>query len=200
MNKIITINRQFGSGGREVGKRLADVLAFAYYDHELLEKIAEKTGASTEFISSFDEKFTRSYGYTFGRTFGTVSHSTGDKIQLEYARIFKEIAENHSAVIVGRCANHILAKENPLKIFIYSSDMNFRVERSFEKVPSDRDSKTEKQMAKEILSVDKRRAKYHEFYTGQTWGNMGNYNLCIDTSDIGIKGAVEVIVKALEER
>ncbi len=193
MNKIITINRQFGSGGREVGKRLADELSIAYYDKELLEKMATESGLSAEYIAMYDEKSTRNFGYTFGRTFSGYQQSPSDIVQLNYTKVIRQVGEKGNAVIIGRCANQILQDQSPFKIFIYSSDMDFRVNRCFEKVPSDRETKSEKQMAKEILKIDKQRAKYHEFYTGQTWMDMSNYNLCIDTSMIGIRGAIDLI-------
>ena len=200
MNTIITINRQFGSGGREVGKRLADALQCAYYDKELLGAIAKEVGFTTGYIDEFDEKTTRNYGYTFGRSFITYQQSPADTIQIAYTNVIKEVAEKGNCVIMGRCANHILQNKNPLKVFIYASDMNFRVERCFDKVPEDRVNKTEKQMTKEILTVDKQRAKYHEYYTGETWSNISNYNLCIDTSKVGITKAVELILVALHNQ
>lgn len=194
MNSIVTINRQFGSGGREVAKRLADKLNFGYYDKQLLDMISDKTGIDRQFAEDYDEKFTRSYAYTFGRSFTTYTQSPNEAIQIAYTNIIKQVASTHDAVIVGRCANYILEQSNVLRVFIYSSSMHHRVERCFDKVPEDRANKTPKQMAKQILATDKQRAKYHEFYTGQNWSNMNNYNLCIDTSVVGIDGAVDIIV------
>ncbi len=199
MNKIITINRQFSSGGREVAKRLADALSFAYYDRELLDIITKQVGLPAEFVEHHDEVYTRSYAYTFGRTFTSYIQSPSETIQLAYNDIFQQVAQTHDAVIVGRCANYILEQYQPLKVFIYSSSMAHRVQRCFDKVPEDRASKTDKQMSKQIINTDKQRAKYHEFYTGQTWSNVNNYSLCIDTSKVGIKGAVDIIVKAVEQ-
>ncbi len=196
MNRIITINRTFGSGGREVGKRLADSLKTAYYDKELLAKIAKETGLAEVYIKHYDESATRTFQFTFGRSIPFYRQSPTEKIQIAVAKIMKEVAEKGDAVFIGRCSNYILRDSSPFKIFIYASDMNFRVSRCFDKVPLDKD-KGETNMIKEILTVDKKRAKYHELYTGQNCHDMENYNLCIDTSKFGIKGTVDIILKAL---
>ena len=200
MSNIITINRQFGSGGREVGKRLADALQCSYYDKELLEIIAKEVGYTTEYINQFDESATRTYAYTFGRSFVTYQQTPADTIQLAYTNVIKSMAQKNDCVIMGRCANHSLRDQNPLKVFIYASDIDFKIARCFDKVPADKEFNTQKQMAKDILKVDKQRAKYHEYYTGQTWSDMSNYNLCIDTSKIGINKAVELILNALNNK
>ncbi len=199
MKNIITINRSFGSGGREVGKRLSEALSCAYYDKELLEKIAKDSGFDTGFIDLYDEKVVNNYVYSFGRSFASYQQSPSDKVQIIYTKVIQKIGEKGNAVIIGRCASHILGEQNPFKVFIYSSDMNSKIKRCFEKVPSDKEEKSEQQMAKGIIKIDKQRAKYHEFYTGQTWMDMTNYNLCIDTSVVGVTGAVELIIKALNE-
>ncbi len=196
---IITINRQFGSGGREVGKRLADALKCAYYDEELLVEITRKTGLSIDYINLFDEKATRSFGYTFGRTLSSFSqHSPTDKLQLEFTKLIKQIGKNGNAVIVGRCADYILQDEQPFKVFVFASDMDFRVNRCFDKKKEDKKAKSKAQMTKEIKAVDKQREKYYEYYTALKWKDMSHYNLCVDSSRVSIMGAVDIILKAIE--
>lgn len=194
---IITISRQFGSGGREVGKRLADSLKCAYYDDELLQTIAEETGFAAEYIERNDEAATRSYSYTFSRTFANYQQSPTDKIQLAQAKLIKQAAAAGDGVFIGRCSDFILRDMDPFKVFIFSSEMEARIERCYSKVPDDRKTKNVKEMKKMILAVDKERARYHEYYTGEKWDNIRKYNLCIDTSKIGIKKTVELIVSAL---
>ncbi len=155
-------------------------------------------GVERSFVETYDEKFTRSYTYTFGRSFTTYTQSPSEAIQLAYTDIIREVADTHNAVIVGRCANYILEKSKPLSVFIYSSDMQCRIDRCFDKVPGDKETKTDKQIEKMILSTDKQRAKYHEFYTCQPWADISSYNLCIDTAMVGIDGAVEIIAQAVE--
>ena len=196
MNTVITVNRQFGSGGREVGKRLADALNIAYFDKEIISKIAEKTNLSPSFIEQYQEvSATHQYSFTFGRTFSMPVLTPNDTIQIEQTKIIKKLAEDQPCVIVGRCANDIL-RETAFRVFIYSSDMEKRIQRCYDKVPADKNKSTA-EMKKMILSIDKQRAKYNQYYTGEDWMNMSNYNLCIDTAKVDIKKAVSIIVMAL---
>lgn len=199
MKKVITISRSFSSGGREVAKRLADQLNFSYYDRELINAISEETGLSKEFVEKFSEgKFTRTYPIHIAESFMMPIQMPSDNLQIAQMNIIKRIANEGNCVIVGRRADYILREKNPLKVFIYSSDIDERIERCYKKVPSDRE-KSSKEMKKQILSIDKNRAKYYNFYTEQIWGDMQNYNLCIDTSKISVKKAVELIICAMNE-
>ncbi len=200
MGKVITIGRQFGSGGREVGKRLAEELSYNYYDKELIKKISEESGLDIDYVENQSEQHTnQTLPYLVGKSFMAYTQPIDTiNIELHIAQntVLKEIAEKENAVIIGRSADYILKEENPLKVFIYASDMDYRIERCYNKVPEDR-AKSKKEMQKEILKIDKKRASYYEFTTDQKWSNLGNYNLCIDTSKVGIKGAVEIIKAAL---
>ena len=200
MNKIITISRQFGSGGREVGKRLADALMCAYYDKEIIKEVAVKSGLSEEYVEKYSEStFTRNYPFTFARTVPTTYiQSPSDKLHLTQVNVIKDLSNKGDCVIVGRCADAILENQNPFKVFIYSSDMDVRIKRCYEKVPADKE-KTRKEMEKMIISVDKQRTKFYSHYEGKIWGNINNYNLCIDTSKVDIKKAVEIILLAIEK-
>ena len=197
MNKIITINRQLSRGGSEVGKRLADALNIAYYDKELIHAIAEKSGFSENFVAKFDEVTIKNYPFTFGQAFTTYDNSPMEQLLHVQSEILQQIAEKEDAVIIGRCADYIIKDADPFKVFIYSSDMNVRIKRCYEKVPQDVGVKSGHEMKNNILSVDKKRSNYYENYTDQKWMDMSNYNLCIDTSKVGVKGAVEIILKAL---
>ena len=197
MVKLITINRQFGSGGREVGKRLSDALQSAYYDNELLSAIAKETGLSANFVDNFDEVPARNYRFTHSCSFASYQQPLIEQLQIAQTKILNEVATRGSAVIIGRCADYVLREYKPFKVFIYSSDMDFRVTRCFDKVPEDIQIKTHKEMENEILSIDKKRAKYYEYNTGQKWLDMSNYNLCIDISKIGVKRAVEIILSEI---
>ncbi len=197
MSKIITISRQFGSGGREVAKRLADVLDYAYYDGEFIDAVAQKTGLCKEFVEKYSERnFTRNFPFTFSRTFSMAIQSPSEQVHLEQFKLLEEFAQSGNCVIVGRGADYLLRKHKPFKVFVYSSDMDFRIQRCFDKVPEDR-AKGENAMRKEILNVDKERAVYYDYITGQKWGEMTGYNLCVDTSAFGVKKAVELIVSAI---
>ncbi len=195
--RIITVSRQFGSGGREVGKRVADALSVAYYDKEILQAISKETGLDTTLIDKLDSNVSRGFGYTFSRSFTMYKQIPAGEVNLAKTYMLKKLASKSSAVFVGGCSDYVLREIKPLKVYIYSSDMQYRVNRCFDKVPEDRKTISEKEMASQILEIDKNRAKYYEGQTAQKWANNDNYNLCIDTSKVGIEGAVEIILKAI---
>ena len=193
MGKVITINRQFGSGGREVGKRLSQALSYFYYDKELVYKLSELSGLDPTYIENNCEKYnTASYPYMIGRSFMSYQQpivQMNIDLQIKQREMILDIAQKEDAVIIGRCADYILKNENVFKVYIYASNMDFRVKRCFDNAPEG-ENKTEEQMRKQILQIDKQRSKYYNQYTGQKWGDMQNYNLCIDTSKVCIKKAV----------
>lgn len=190
MKKIITISRQFSSGGREVAKRLSDKLGIMYYDNEIIEQIAEKTNLCPEYIKNMSEKFNiNEYSLTFSHAFANIPTPV-ELIQKTQNEIILELAKE-DCIIVGRCANHII-KEKTFKVFLYASDMEGRINRCYDKVPEDRDI-PRKKMEKQILSVDKQREKYHSFYGDKNWSSMSNYDICVNTSTLGIKNSVDVI-------
>ncbi len=200
MSNIITLGRQFGSGGREIGKRLADALGYTYYDKEIIGLIAEKSGLSEEFIASRDEeRIIANYSITMGRTFIAPMVNFSDNVFIEQTKILKEIAQKGNCIIVGRCADYILREQDPFKIFIMGSDMKKKIDRCYEKEPADKD-KSQKEIEKKINEIDKSRAKYYDYYTDRKWGALSNYNIALDSSRIPIKTAVEVIKMAYEKR
>ncbi len=201
MSSVITFNRQFSSGGREIAKRLADRLNFAYYDKELIAKISEETNLAPSFIEQYSEAATsRSFSFTFARTFSrpTPQLSPNDKIQIAQTKIIKDLSEAGDCIIVGRCANYTLF-DKAFKVLIYCSDMDARIKRCYQKVDADKD-KSEQEMRKQIVAIDKQRSKYHSYYTGQERLDVNNYNLCIDTAKIDLQKAVEIIEKAIEDK
>ncbi len=200
MRKIITISREFSSGGREVGKKLSEALNCAYYDKALVGKIAEESGLDARYIDSQSEQYTNTMvPYLVGNTFLSYNQPMAQlsiEVQQAQRNVLKNIAEKENAVIIGRCADYVLREYNPLKVFIYSSDMEKKVNRCYEKVPADK-SKAFKEMEKEIKKIDKKRSNYYQQNTDQKWSDMSNYNLCIDTAKVGIDGAVKIIVAAI---
>ncbi len=197
IDRIITVNRQFGSGGREVAKRLSDVLQCPYYDKELINYIAENSGVSADIISRLDESINKKYVYSFSRSFMTYSQLPLGKIKTAEIRILEELAAKTKGVYVGRCTNYILREHNPLKVFIYSSNMSFRVDRCIDKSPEILQLKSREEIAREILVIDNKRKSCYKANTGHDWDDMKNYHICIDTSEVGIKQAVEIIKTAL---
>ena len=193
---VITIARQFGSRGREIGQKLAEALGYKYYDRDLISMAAEKSGMDKSVLGAADEKAANSLLYTLALGSSVYAHGVdninvplNDKLYIVQSNIIKDIYNGgEGAVIVGRCADYVLSeKENVLKVFI-SADFDNRVE-----VVSIRSAVTEAKAKDMVIKTDKRRANYYNYYTGQKWGKIENYDLVINSSKCGIDGAVRVI-------
>ena len=199
MNRIITIGREFGSGGREIGRRLAEHLHFAYYGQEIVKEIAKRTDMAEEYIKSIEERQPIPLlPITIGRTFALTPTTITDQTQAVYteqSRVIREMAQKSDCVIVGRCADYVLRELSPVRLFIYAG-MKSKVERCRKK-GQEKEVLSDQELQRKILSVNKARAKYYQFYTDQVWGDKKNYDLCINTSAIEIKKAVDAIEKLL---
>lgn len=192
-NIVITIGREYGSGGHEVGSRLAEALGVPFYDKELVSIAAEKSGMSHEFLKKTDEKtpgiFARTSIMPKGNAYGHMTPE--DELYIHQTAIINELADKGACVIVGRCADYILHdRKDTIHIFIHAP-LEDRINR---KLALGADGKTEREVKKKIIATDKQREKYYNFYTAQKWGNSRNYDLCIDTSKAGIDGSVDLII------
>ena len=187
MNRIITISREFGSGGREIGKRLADELGFSYYDREIITEVAKETEMAEKYIQNISEKGVSPYPFQFAKSFAVYSNLQKQQTEILVAeqKIIKQIAQNGDCVIVGRCANIILKEYNPMNIFVYAN-MESKIARCIERASKD-ENLTEKEIKNKIIQVDKERKKYNNIISSLEWGDKKNYNLCINTSGIDIK-------------
>lgn len=196
MRSIITISREFGSGGREIGKQLAKELDIPFYDKELLEMASKQSGISKELFAKNDESYSSSF--LFSLVMGNY-HSAQDgrisaelplnhKIFLAQFEAIKKIGEEGPCVIVGRCADYVLRSyPNVINVFLMGDmvDKKKRVLGSYD---------IEKDKAEDFIKkTDKRRASYYNYYTDMKWGNAANYDLCINTSRLGIEGTVKLI-------
>lgn len=201
MNTIITISREFGSGGHQIGKKLAEILEIPFYDKEIIEKSAKDSGICKEFFEEHDEKYTNSLLYSL--VVGNYSMTADGRLNPEMPmnqKIFlaqfdtiKNLAREGACVIVGRCADYVLSeRKDTLSVFI-SADMDDRKQRVVQRC----DIK-ENKLFDFINKNDKKRANYYNFYTDRKWGTAKNYDLCINSSSLGIEGAVELIKKAIE--
>lgn len=197
MNTLITIGREFGSGGREFGRRLAEELNIEYYDKEIITEIANHTSFSEEYIKSIVESKPHNlFPITVGQSISYINDYAFKQIQTVYTvqnRILMDLAQKSDCVIVGRCADYILRDLKPYRIFIYA-DIKCRVARCLERASED-ETYTPKQMRNNIKAIDKNRSKYYRFYTGQKWGGKENYDMCINTTDTVIKDIVKVVAK-----
>ena len=195
MNQIITIGREFGSGGRELGHKLAQELKIAYYDKQILAEIVEMTEFSKEYIQEVVENRLTymlppafSTGMSLGNEYQIMQMQKIIKAQTE---VIKEMAAKSSCVIVGRCADYILRDTEDIdlvRLFVYA-DMDSRIRRCMERAPQG-ENYTEKELEKHIRRVDKNRANYYSDFTLQKWGDKSNYDMCINTTNMRIDDIV----------
>lgn len=199
---VITIGREFGSGGKYIGEKLAEELNFKLYDKELLNKVAEESGMDLEILKEMDEKQEQSFWYSFAMSLYSADTietqaeiPSNEKIFIEQAKIIEELSEKEDCIIIGRCSNVILRnKPNVLNVFVYASDLDFKVKR---KMKYD-NLGTELEVIKTIDRIDKERETYYNYFTKENWGDRKSYDLMIDTSKIGVNNAVELIKQYLK--
>lgn len=199
MSRIITIGREFGSGGREVGKRLAEQLGIAYYDHEIVTEIAKKTKLAEAYVQGvLETNPAQFFPIHIGRTFYPAASPIWDQnnnIYAEQCTILREMAAKSDCVIVGRCADYILRDMKPFRLFVYAS-MEYKMARCRAKADAE-EKLSDRELRQHIQSIDKNRARYYQFCTGQTWGDKLNYDLCVNTTNTPIKDVVKAIIGAL---
>ena len=201
MHKIITICREFGSGGREVGKRLAEILQIPYYDNEIVTELAARTQLAISYVNQFSEKTIEPIQYfpiTIGRSFGGHMNPKllqSINIRIEQGKLLKELAEKSDCVIVGRCANYILRDFDPLRVFIYA-EMDTKIKRCREKAP-EHEHMTDKELKKHILEIDKTRAYYYKSVTNRQWGEKTDYDMMINATHYPIKLIAQIIAQPL---
>ena len=183
MRRIITISREFGSGGREIGRRLAGLLNLAYYDQEIVAKLCERGEFSEEYIRYVSEKRPLPLlPITIARTFGMKTHDAAVQnlnFYMEESRLLTELAKESDCVIVGRCGDFVLREMEPFRMFLYG-DMELKLKRCREK-GEDAGSLSDGELRKKIMAVDRRRARYYQFFTSQIWADKANYDLCVNT-------------------
>ncbi len=194
---IITISREYGSGGRFIGRKVAEALAIPFYDREIITEAAKKSGLSSDYIASSDERRPSSLMFDVSSTVQGISSPLSyqspapDRVFFAQADAIREFAAKGPCVIVGRCADYIL-RDTPglLRVFIHSTveDKKKRVVEFYDVKPE----KAEEQIAK----IDKIRIAYRKFYTGEAWNDARIYDLAVNTALLGIDGCVDVIAKA----
>lgn len=200
MKRVITISREFGSGGREFARRLADKLEIAYYDREIITELAKRTNLAEGYVNSLNEQRPAPlFPITVGHTISPVMDAMWtqhNNIFIEQTNLLKELAEKSDCVIVGRCADHILADFSPLRIRLYA-DMGSRIERCKSREKQG-EKLSDREYKQKINEIDKGRAKYYQFYTGKRWDDELNYDLCINTTGKDIKQLAEYFAGILK--
>lgn len=200
MNKVITIGRQYGSGGREIGKKLAQHYEIPFYDNELITRAAKESGFAEEAFEKAEDKATHSLLYSLAmginvygnQDFGFAGLSLDDRIFLAQSDVIRKVAQEGPCVIVGRCADYVLREyANVVNLFI-SASMDFRLQRAIHEYRIE-----ESKAADFILKNDKRRGNYYSYHVGEKWTNLTNYDLVIRSDIGGIDRAVETICNYL---
>jgi len=194
-NKVITISREFGSGGRTIAKAVAERLGYAFYDKALVERIANESGYSKDFVERRGEDATSTSSFLFNLSrsgsggYDGISGAS-DKLYVIQHNIIKRLPEEGPCVIVGRCADYILKEyDNVLHVFIYA-DMQFKANRIVT-LYGERDDVPEKRLEEK----DKKRKVYYKNYTGRIWGMSSNYDICLNSGKLGIESCIDIIVE-----
>lgn len=196
-NLVITIGREFGSGGKYIGERLAEELNLKFYDKSLLERVSKESQIDLSLLEETDEKEKNRFWYSLAMASFSNGNSANSfvglpnnqKYFIEETKVIEEIAETENCIIVGRCSNHILKNHpNAIHIFLYAQDMAFKVERKLKY-----GNLTQKEAVKLIQKTDKERAAYYEYFTDGKWGNKSEYDICIDTSKLGVDQTIELL-------
>lgn len=197
MNNVVTISREFGSGGRELGKKLADFLGYAYYDREIISAIAAEKHLNENYVANIVENGgLENYSFSFANTFSIQNILLNQqKIEILTAqeKVIRKLADTQNAIIIGRCADTILEAKKSFNIFIYS-DMNSKIKRCRE-YAKENENLTLKELQEKIKQVNKNRKKYYESYTGKIWGAKENYHLCINTTTLNIDEIIPLIAE-----
>ncbi len=199
---VLTIGREYGSNGRLIGKKTAELLGVNFYDSELITMAAKQSGMSHNLLKDIDEKAANSLMYSlavgsnaFSALTGVYNMPLNDKLFLLQADIVKEIAARENAVIVGRCSDYVLREDtHTLNVFIYAP-----YELRKQTVAERFDISTDK-AAEMIVKKEKQRKNYYNYYTGAKWGVRTNYHLCIDSSVLGIDGTASLIADLIKNK
>lgn len=200
MNKIITISRQYGSGGREIGQRLADYYKVPFYDNELITRAAKESGFAKETFERAEEKATNSLLYSLAmginvygnQDFGFTGLSLDDRVFLAQSDVVRKVADEGPCVIVGRCADYVLKeRDNLFNMFIQAS-LDYRMKRAVKEYGI-----SEQTVAEVVLKHDKQRSNYYNYHVGEKWNNLYNYDFVIRSDYMGIDNAVESVIAYL---
>ncbi|MBQ8816312.1 MAG: cytidylate kinase-like family protein [Lachnospiraceae bacterium] len=202
-NIVITIARQYGSGGRLIGKMLSEELGIPYYDRQLLQLASDDSGINEKLFANADEKVKATSLFRIAKKVYSGElippdrddFVSNDNLFNYQAKIIKELAEEDSCIIIGRCADFVLKDyPNVISVFIHADEEQCaaRIREIRRMEPKD--------LKKHMADVDKRRGTYYKYYTGNDWADARNYDLCLDSGKIGYRGCVEAIKKQIELR
>lgn len=204
MSRVITIGRQYGSAGHDIGKIIAKALDYKFYDKNLVEMAAQKTNMSPEAVKHLDEKASSSLLYSLASGSYSLRGMPGplyyempinDKLFISQSDVIKNIAAKENCVIVGRCADYVLEDEEDvelLSVFVYG-DLNYRIGRVMQAFGI-----TQKQAKERVIKTDKQRKTYYSYYSNRDWGVMSNYDICLNTGVLGIENSANIIINYIK--
>lgn len=201
---VITIGREFGSGGKYIGEQIAKKLGFHFYDKEILQRLSKEENIDIRLLENVDENSKNSFWYTLAMASMSYADSVNsltdlpmsDKYFIETSKLIEKIAKEDNCVIIGRCSNIILKDhKNAVHIFIYSSNEEFKIKRKVEFANLD-----EKKAIKLMEKKDKERASYYRYYTNEKWGARSGYDLLIDSSKLGVEGTIDLMIDYVNKR
>ncbi|MHC1722708.1 MAG: AAA family ATPase [Aminipila sp.] len=199
--RIVTISRTYGSGGRIIAQKLAEDMGVPFYDRALIDRIAEETGFSKEMIENAEMKAQNSFLYTLATSLGGNGDagvdglSLNDKFFLAQVNVIRKIAEEGPCVIVGSCADYILRDMHEVTNIFICAEMHNRIQRAVNEYGMDQST-----VENEIRKIDKARTNYYNHHTGRKWGDVLNYHLTLDSGYIGLEDTVALIEEFLERR
>lgn len=196
--RIITIDREFGSGGREIGKRLSDALGIPVYDEQIIYEVANEQNIAPELVERISQNdISRVYPTTIGRTLTApfFFDSTPIDVLVSQQEVIRKLASNGDCIIIGRSADVLMEDMNPFKIFVYADEKS-KVKRSLERSDTD---ESEDEIRRKIKKIDKARAKNRRLLTDKPWGRILDYDICINTSNKEIKDLIPGLVAYINE-
>lgn len=197
MGSIITVSREFGSGGRELGKRLADELGYRYYDREIVTALSEQTGMDPNFLDhQLENSSARArYPIHFAQSFSqiaAVSDTAMHILSLE-TKLIRELAEKGDCIFVGRAADALLEEKNPFKLFIYADEAS-KLARCRARA-SESEKLTDREMLRQMKRIDRSRAEFHDIIASHPWGERQAYHLCINTTGVSIRELIPAVAE-----
>ena len=191
MSRIITINREFGSGGREIGKRLAQALSMSYYDHEICTKIAKESNLDENYVSNLVEKgISNTMPLTFSNSISLIPAfvETAPLLLAKQHKLIKELAGKSDCLFVGRGADAVLSELNPLRIFVYAEEAS-KLKRCHERAPQG-ENLSDKELIRKMKQIDRARATNHDLVADYDWNDKFAYDLLINTTNVEIKSII----------
>ncbi|MBQ6818248.1 MAG: cytidylate kinase-like family protein [Clostridia bacterium] len=197
-NTVICISREFGSGGRVIGQAVAEGLGIPFYDRSIIDRAAEATGLSAEFIEQEEQRFNNSMLFNLSMGGHTVTASGvafSNRVFEAESEIIRELAEKGSCVIVGRCADYVLREHPDLFSVFICADIDYRIKRAVSEygLPADRAEKA-------VRNKDKQRARHYHFYSDRNWGAKEHYDMILSSSSLGMELCADLIAQAVKAR